>query len=104
MVNSWETFAHEFRIGRCFIPAYAADRIVVSATGVGAHLPAGGARSTDHVVEPCHRRLKGQHSAVLHERVRPELRASVSAVIHEPFEGAVGDLVTVNPVIRQVNF
>ena len=103
VIDGRQRLAGPARIRGRFVPAHAGDRIVVLSGDVRAHLPRRGARPPCRVAELRHRGVERQRPAVLQERLAPQLRAPVSAVVHEPLERAVRDLVAIDPVVRQVD-
>ena len=101
VVERRQGLAGPARIRRRFVPAHAGNRIVVLPGDVRAHLPRRGARPPGRVAEMRHRGVERQRPAVFQERLAPQLRAPVSAIVDETFERAVRDLVAVDPVVRQ---
>ena len=104
VIDRRQRLAGPARIRRRFVPAHAGNRIVVLSGEVRAHLPRRGARPPGGVAELGHRGIERQGPAVFQEWLPPQLRAPVSAVVHEPLERAVRDLVAIDPVVRQGNF
>ena len=103
MVDRRQRLAGPARIGRGFVPADAAHRVVVLPGRIGALFPGGGPRPSGAVDQERHRLRERDRPAVLHERLLPPLRPAVPAVVQKALEVTIGDLVLVDPIVRQAD-